>query len=170
MPVYCLPPRYAASIASPEICHLVGAGLGDPPLFISRSNTLPLLNMFHTLFHVPLWLWIQQSISWKWSGLTWFLRLSRKAYLTYKSDRKTQEPYDFTRVGYKTESNKWASETNKQTLPVTDNRAAVTGGKTGWGQWRVMWSSELKMKCSELKFPKKQWREVSEGLGILSEP
>ena len=35
-----------------------------------------------------------------------------------KSDRKSQEPYDFTMilfVGYKTESNKWVKKKNKQT-------------------------------------------------------
>ena len=49
-----------------------------------------------------------------------------------KSDRKRQEPYDFTHVGYKTEGNKCTNKTNKQKLIDTGNSKEVTQGKAEW--------------------------------------
>ena len=52
-----------------------------------------------------------------------------------KSDRKGQEPYDFTHVWYKTENNKWISKTRKKTRIVTDNSMVVyqSGKEMCWG-------------------------------------
>ena len=49
-----------------------------------------------------------------------------------KSDEKSQDSYDFTRmwdVGYKTENNKWTNKKSKQEL--TDNTMVATRGEVG---------------------------------------
>ena len=56
-----------------------------------------------------------------------------------KLDRKSQEPYDSTYAGCKTESNKWTNKTTKQELIDTKNNMLVTRRKGGWeivkGRW-----------------------------------
>ena len=54
-----------------------------------------------------------------------------------KSDRKGQKPYDFTHVGYKTESNKWTNKTKQN--KTHRHRQQYGGYQRGMGvggEWR----------------------------------